>query len=241
MLSSAAYRQAAVHTPQGDAFDPENALLWHGPRFRLDAEVIRDQALAASGLLVRTLGGPPVKPYQPAGVWEGVAIDESSTASYQQDVGDALVRRSLYTLWKRAAPPASLQIFNAPTRESSVVQRERTSTPLQALVIMNDPQFLEAARHLAANALREGGADVHARLDFMALRLLARPLDELEQATLGASLQSLLSYYGAHPDLATQVLTVGATPVDASISAPTHAAWMLLASELLSLDETVMK
>jgi Protein of unknown function (DUF1553) len=241
MLDSATYRQAATHTAQGDAVDPENRLLWHGPRFRLDAEEIRDQALAASDLLVKTQGGPPVKPYQPDGVWEAVAIDESTTASYVPDQGDALFRRSLYTLWKRAAPPASLQIFNAPTRESTVVQRERTNTPLQALVLMNDPQISEAARHLAMNALLGGGSEVNARLDFMALRLLARPLDDFEHQTLGASLQTLLSYFAEHTDQATSVLSVGATPVDMSVPAPTQAAWMLIASELLTLDEAVMK
>ena len=133
MLTSATYRQAAVHTPAGDTADPANQLLSHGPRFRMDGEMIRDQALAASGLLVSRLGGPPVKPYQPPGLWEAVAIEYSNTANYVPDTGDALYRRSLYTFWKRAAPPATLQIFNAPSRETTVVQRERTNTPLQAL------------------------------------------------------------------------------------------------------------
>jgi hypothetical protein len=241
MLTSATYRQAATHTAAGDDFDPDNKLLWHGPRFRLDAEVIRDQALAASGLLVDTQGGPPVKPYQPEGVWESVAIDTSTTAVYEQDTGDALFRRSLYTFWKRAAPPPTLQLLNAPTRESTVVQRERTNTPLQALAIMNDPQFLEAARHLGVNALRASGGDVTTGLDFMARRLLARTFDALELETLTASLRTQREYYDAHPDAAAQLLAVGATPVADDLPAPEQAAWMLVASELFSTDEAVMK
>lgn len=241
MLSSATYRQAAVHTATGDAKDPENRLLWHGPRFRLDAEVIRDQALAASGLLVKKLGGPPVKPYQPPGLWEAVTIDGSTTAEYVQDSGDSLFRRSLYTFWKRTAPPASLQIFNAPTRESTVPQRERTNTPLQALASMNDPQLLEAARHLAVNALTSAAQTDAERLDYAALRVLGRPLDEFEQQTLSQSLASLLEYYAQHSDQAEQVLTVGDTPVADSVPPATQAAWMLVASALLNTDEAVMK
>jgi Protein of unknown function (DUF1553)/Protein of unknown function (DUF1549) len=241
MLTSATYRQSVTHTPEGDAVDPDNRLLWHGPRFRLDAEVIRDQALAASDLLVRTMGGPPVKPYQPPGLWEAVAIDGSNTATYEQDSGEALFRRSLYTFWKRAAPPASLEIFNAPTRESTVVRRDRASTPLQALVTMNDPQFLEAARHLAVNAILNAGDLVDSRLDYMGLRLLARPLDDAEHLILSSSLETLLTHYEASPDEAASLLAVGVSPVDATIPAPTQAAWMMVASELLMLDEVLMK
>lgn len=241
MLTSATYRQAASHTQAGEAADPDNKLCWHGPRFRLDAEVIRDQALAASDLLVRTEGGPPVRPYQPAGVWESVAIDTSTTATYTADTGDALFRRSLYTLWKRAAPPASLQLLNAPSRESTIVQRERTNTPLQALVIMNDPQFLEAARHLGVNALRASQGDAAKGLDFMARRLLARPLDDFERETLTASISKQLAYFAAHPKAAARLLPVGATPVADDLPAAKQAAWMLVASELLNTDEAVMK
>src|SRR5262249_38584033 len=124
------------------------------PRFRMDAEMIRDAALAASGLLVPTLGGPSVKPYQPEGVWEAVAMPESNTHFYHPDHGERLYRRSLYTFWKRSAPPASLEVLNAPTREICTVRRERTNTPLQALVTLNDPQFVEAARALAQSALK---------------------------------------------------------------------------------------
>src|SRR5690349_24938924 len=123
----------------------------------MDAEMVRDLALSASGLLVPAIGGPSVKPYQPDGLWETVAMKGSNTRFYKQDHGDKLYRRSLYTFWKRSAPPASMDIFNAPTRENCTVRRERTDTPLQALVTMNDTQFIEAARKLAQSALSKGG------------------------------------------------------------------------------------
>lgn len=241
MLTSSTYRQSATHDAQGDAQDPDNRLLWHGPRFRMDAELIRDQALAASGLLVRSLGGPPVRTYQPAGVWEAVAVPDSNTGVYTLDSGDALLRRSLYTFWKRAAPPAWLELFGAPSREHTVVQRERANTPLQALALMNDVQLLEAARHLGENAQHAAPGDVAAGLDFMALRVLTRPLDDFEKVTLQGSLTSLLAHFQADPASASALLAVGSTPVDGSLDPATNATWMLLASELLCLDEAVMK
>src|SRR5205085_2784237 len=141
-----------------------------GPRFRMDGEMIRDNALEVSGLLVRKLGGPSVRPYQPEGVWEAVAMMGSDTRDYRRDSGDNLYRRSMYTFWKRAAPPASMEIVNAPNRETCAVRRERTNTPLQALVTLNDPQFVEAARNLAQLSLKAKGD----QLDFLAKRLLSR-------------------------------------------------------------------
>src|SRR3954454_24116691 len=138
--------------------------------------MVRDYALYASGLLVPKIGGPSVKPYQPDGVWEAVAMPESNTRNYRRDSGESLYRRSLYTFWKRAAPPGSMDIFNAPSRETCTVRRERTNTPLQALVTLNDPQFVESARHLAQISLKEGGEATDTRLAFMVQRLLARPL-----------------------------------------------------------------
>ena len=146
IVTSSAYRQSPVASPEKLSRDPSNALLARGPRFRLDGEVLRDAALAASGLLVTKMGGPSVKPYQPAGIWEVTSMVASNTRNYKQDTGESLYRRSLYTLWKRQAPPASMDIFDGPTRETCVVRRERTNTPMQALVMMNDPQFVEAAR-----------------------------------------------------------------------------------------------
>ena len=159
MVTSATYRQSAAVTPEKLEKDPHNRLLSRGPRFRMDAEMIRDYALAASGLLAASIGGPSVEPYQPDGVWEAVAMIGSNTRDYKHDTGENLYRRSLYTFWKRAAPPASMEIFNAPSRETCTVRRERTNTPLQALVTLNDPQFVEAARRLAERALREAGGE----------------------------------------------------------------------------------
>src|SRR5207302_7374774 len=155
MVTSAAYRQSAVTTPEKLEKDPADRLISRGPRFRMDAEMLRDYALACSGLLVRKIGGPSVRPYQPDGVWEAVAMIGSDTRDYKRDSGPSLYRRSLYTFWKRAAPPASMEIFNAPSRETCTVRRDRTNTPLQALVTLNDPQLVEAARHLGQKPLHE--------------------------------------------------------------------------------------
>jgi mono/diheme cytochrome c family protein len=239
MLTSATYRQAALTTPEKIAIDRDNRLLSRGPRFRMDAEMIRDQALAASGLLVRKLGGPSVKPYQPEGVWEAVAMPESNTKRYVRDSGDNLYRRSLYWFWKRSAPPASLDIFNAPAREICTVKRERTNTPLQALVTLNDPQFVEAARALADRALAAPGDDA-TRLDFVARRLLARPLEADEQEIVAASLARLAEHYAAHPEDAAQLVAVGESkPRFADL--PRLAAWTMLVNQLSNLDEVLCK
>src|SRR5207244_1158428 len=145
LVTSATYRQSAAATPERLEKDPQNRLLSRGPRFRMDAEMVRDYALAASGTLSPKVGGPSVKPHQPDGVWDAVGMRESNTKTYKRDSGEALYRRSLYWFWKRMAPPASLEILNAPSREVSCLRRERTNTPLQALVTLNDPQMIEAA------------------------------------------------------------------------------------------------
>jgi hypothetical protein len=208
----------------------------------MDAEMVRDYALASSGLLVRKLGGPSVKPYQPPGVWEAVAMIGSNTRDYKADGGDNLYRRSLYTFWKRAAPPALLDLFNAPSREVCAVRRERTNTPLQALATLNDPTFVEAARHLAQNALLNDGAkNTEGRVDFVARRLLARPLAADECALIEASLKDLSDYYAAHAEEARKLIAVGESKADPAIDAPTLAAWTMLVNELLNLDEVLNK
>ncbi len=239
MLTSAAYRQAAITTPEKIAADRDNRLLSRGPRFRMDAEMIRDQALAASGLLVRKVGGRSVRPYQPEGVWEAVAMPESNTKRYVPDTGEDLYRRSLYWFWKRSAPPASLDIFNAPAREICTVKRERTNTPLQALVTLNDPQFVEANRALADLALEQPGDDL-ARFDFVARRLLARPLEVDEREVVGASLARLAEHYAAHPDDAAKLVAVGASKAR-SAELPRLAAWTMLVNQLSNLDEVLCK
>jgi hypothetical protein len=238
MVTSAAYRQKAEATPEKLVKDETNRLLSRGPRFRMDAEMIRDHALAASGLLVRRIGGPSVKPYQPEGVWEAVSIG-GNTSTYEQDTGDGLYRRSLYWFWKRAAPPASLEVFNAPTRETCVVKRERTNTPLQALVTFNDPQLIEAARALADAALSAGASDDD-RIDFMAKRLLARPLAADEKAIMRESLAAFTAWYAAHIDDAAKLIAVGESK-PRTTDAVLLAAWTLLANELMNCDEVLCK
>jgi hypothetical protein len=239
ILTSAAYRQAAVTTPEKIVADRDNRLLSRGPRFRMDAEMIRDQALATSGLLVAKIGGPSVKPYQPEGVWEAVAMPESNTKKYVPGTGQDLYRRSMYWFWKRSAPPASLDVMNAPSREICTVKRERTNTPLQALVTLNDPQFVEAARALADLALEQPGDDP-ARLDFVARRLLTRPLESDERQIVTASLDDLAAHYAAHPDDARLLLTVGESK-HRTADVSRLAAWTMLVNQLMNLDEVLCK
>ena len=241
IVTSSTYRQSAAISQETLRSDPRNTLLARGPRFRLDGEVVRDSALAASGLLVAKLGGPPVKPYQPAGVWEGTSMVSSNTRNYKQDTGESLYRRSLYTLWKRQAPPASMDIFDGPTREVCVVRRERTNTPMQALVTMNDPQFVEAARVLAQNAMRASGPNLNDAIDFMTLRVLSRTFAPAERAIVVGSYNDFLAHYRANGTAAAHLLAVGESAVDAALPAPDLAALTMVANQLFSLDEALNK
>jgi hypothetical protein len=241
LVTSATYRQSAAATPDKLERDSDNRLFSRGPRFRVDAEVVRDYALAASGLLSPKIGGPSVKPYQPDGVWEAVAMIGSNTRNYQRDSGENLYRRSMYTFWKRSAPPASMDVFNAPSREVCAVRRERTNTPLQALVTLNDPQFVEAARHLAQLALVNGGDSVDSRLDYLAKRVLCRPLDAAELPVVQASLADLSAHYAANAEDTQQLLAVGESKPDPSLDTAQLAAWTMLANQMLNLDEVLNK
>jgi hypothetical protein len=241
MVESSTYRQSAALSPEKREKDPHNRFLSRGPRFRMDAEMVRDSALAVSGLLNLKLGGPSVKPYQPEGVWEAVAMPESDTHFYRPDHGGLLYRRSLYTLWKRSAPPASMEILNAPSREICTVRRERTNTPLQALVTLNDPQFVESARVLAQTVLKQGGTTSKERVDFLAWRLLSRPLNPAELTVVDSSLAKLDAYYKSHPEAAIQLRNVGESKLDSAIEPITLAAWTMLANELMNLDEFLNK
>jgi cytochrome c553 len=240
MVTSATYRQAAAVTPALLEKDPHNRWLARGPRHRLDAEQLRDQVLAASGLLVAKLGGRPVRPYQPEGIWEAVAMKESTTRYYRADAGENLYRRSMYALWKRTAAPPAMEILNAPNREVSCVRRDRTNTPLQALVTMNEPVFVESSRHLAAGALR-AGATFDVRLDHIALRLLGRTFARDERAILRRTLDDALAVYRRDGGLAQKLLAVGASPADSALPAPELAAWTLVASQVMNLDESLTK
>jgi len=239
LVTSATYRQAATTAPEKLTKDRDNRLLSRGPRFRMDAEMVRDTALAASGLLVRKIGGPSVKPYQPPGVWAAVSMG-GNTNRYQPDSGADLYRRSMYWFWKRSAPPASMDILNAPSREVCTIQRERTNTPLQALVTLNDPQFVEAARALADEALFLGGGTDDDRIDFIARRLLARPLETAEKTMVKQSLAKLTAWYQAHPDDAKAVITIGASKPEHD-NAVLLASWTMLTNQLMNLDEVLCK
>jgi mono/diheme cytochrome c family protein len=241
MVTSAAYRQSAVASKEKLEKDADNRLLSRGPRFRMHGEMIRDLALRASGLLSARRGGPSVKPYQPPGIWEIVAMEESNTKIYVPDRGEGNYRRSLYTFWKRAAPPPAMETFNAPTREQCAVDRERTNTPLQALVTLNDVQFVEASRRLAEVAIVERGQDDAGRLDAMALRVLSRPLATAEHEALKAVVRDLRDHYAADGKAAKALVTVGDSTPNASIPAPELAAWTMVANLFFNLDEALNK
>lgn len=236
MLTSATYRQMAATTPEKLDKDRDNTLLSRGPRFRMDAEMLRDYALAASGLLSAKMGGPSVRPYQPEGIWDVVGLPGGDTRNYVQDKGENLYRRTFYSFWKRMAPPPNMEVFNAPSREVCTVRRERTNTPLQALVTMNDPQFVEAARKLAEQALatKEPAA-------FIAERILCRPLTAKEKPIIEASLADLRQHYTANNGDAEALLKVGESPVNAKLAKPELAAWTMLTNQLFNLDEVLNK
>jgi hypothetical protein len=241
IVTSSTYRQSAATTPAKLELDPQNRWLSRGPRFRMDAEMVRDYALAASGLLAPKIGGASVRPYQPPGVWEAVAMIGSNTRDYREDEGESLYRRSMYTFWKRSAPPASMDIFNAPSRETCTVKRERTNTPLQALVVLNDPQFVEASRVLATWAMRETNGEPLASFDFMARRLLCRPLTEPEQAVVMRSWQKFSEDFRDNVENAEALVNVGNQPLDKGLPVVELAAMTLVANQLMNLDEVLNK
>jgi hypothetical protein len=240
MVTSATYRQSARATGEQRERDPDNELLSRGPRFRMDAEMVRDLALSASDLLVRSVGGPSVKPYQPPNVWDVVSLPESDTSEYEQDTGDALYRRSVYIFWKRQAPPPALEVFNAPSREQSVVQRERTNTPLQALVAMNDVQLVEAARVLAAHACQAENTS-EGRLSYMMLRVLSREPSADESRILLGLEKSQRAVFEADSDAVDALLHNGETPAPDEIAGSSIATWTLVANTILNMDEALSK
>jgi len=240
LVLSATYRQSSRMTDDSLEADPFNYWYARAPRFRMDAEMIRDSALQSAGLLVQKMGGPPAKPYQPPGVWEAVSMPESNTKTYQQDSGEGLYRRSVYTFWKRFAPPPSLETFDARSRELVCAERPRTNTPLQALVMMNDPQFVEASRILAESAL-ETANDAAERLDHLSQVTLARALDEREQAVLLASLARFEDHFHQSLDDALALLSVGEAVRNESLSPSEVAAWTMVANQFFNLDEFLTK
>ena len=241
MLTSATYRQSARVSKELYERDPTNRLIARGPRFRLDAEQIRDQALAASGLLVEKFGGPSVYPYQPKGLWMELNNRPGYSKAYQQGKGEDLYRRSLYTFWKRTVPSPMLTTFDAPEREFCTVARSRTNTPLQALLLLQGPQFVEAARHLARRMIVEGGDRIETRIAVGFELVVARKPTEKETAILARVYKERLAAFKSDAAAAAKMLSVGDSPRDTTLDAAEHAAWMEAARLLLNLDETVSR
>jgi hypothetical protein len=240
LVTSRTYRQDSAASPALLELDPENRLLARASRHRLEAEVLRDQALALGGLLRPELGGPPVRPYQPVNIWEPVAFGGSNTKTYVQDKGHALYRRSLYTFWKRTAPAPAMITFDAPSRENFCVGRTRSNTPLQALALMNDVQQFEAARAFAERLLARPSSDAD-RLAFAFRSVIAREPAAAEQTLLAEALAQHRAHFGKNAEAASQVIANGESKPAASLPAGEFAAWTMLANLLLNLDEAVCR
>jgi hypothetical protein len=244
IVTSSTYRQSSVVTKEHLAKDSENRLLAHAPRFRLQAEFIRDQALAVSGLLNRDIGGQSVSPYQPAGLWQELASrGDSKNWSAQffvQSHGKDLYRRTMYTFWKRTSPPPQLVTFDAPDREVCTVRRSRTNTPLQALILMNDPTYVEASRKFAERVMQKEKTP-QARLALAWRLATARQPSERESAILLRVLDKQVQTYQQNPKFAQDLLRVGESPRDSELLASELAAYTIVASMILNLDEVVTK
>ena len=238
LVLSRTYRQSSRQEPRHAQQDPQNSLLSRSPRFRLQGEFIRDQALAISGLLTEQVGGPGVKPYQPVNIWNEVSLNGG--LRYQQDQGNKLYRKSMYTYWKRSAPMPNMMIFDAPSREKCVVQRARTNTPLQALVTLNDPQFVEAARRFARRLIVAESND-SARIDLAYRLATARPASDREIAILTDVLAVERQRFADDPESAIKYLSVGAQQRDETIDNAEHAAWTVIAQMIMNLDETLTR
>lgn len=241
IVCSQTFRQSSRISEELASIDPTNRLLARGPRFRLDAEQIRDNALYLSGLLDLQMGGKGVKTYQPDNIWEPVGFAGSNTRFYQRDNGSALYRRSIYSFYKRTAPPPFMINFDAPNREQSCMLRERSNTPLQALQLMNDIQHIEAARSLAQRILLEGGQDRDQQLRFAFLTILGREAEEREQAVIMRQWQLHLDRYRADVDSAAKLIAMGESKAAADIDVAELASATLVANMLLNLDETLTR
>ncbi|MEK6247735.1 MAG: DUF1553 domain-containing protein, partial [Planctomycetales bacterium] len=235
IASSSTYRQSSRASPQLRERDPKNRLLARGPKQRLTAEMIRDSALSVSGLLVNRLGGQPVRPYQPPGLWK----EKRPEVVYETGKGDDLYRRSLYTIWKRTSPPPAMIAFDAPRRSVCTVHRQQTGTPLQALVLLNDPQYVEAARLLAERMLREGGQSLKEQIKFAFRLTIGRDPSDQELQSLSQLYRAQFDLFKDHPDDVKRLLSVGDKTVDSTIDPTQLAAQTIVASTLFSMDEFV--
>jgi hypothetical protein len=234
---SATYRQSSQSSPELLARDADNRLLARGPKNRLTAEMIRDSALAAAGLLVPKIGGPSVKPYQPEGLWE----EKSSGWKYEPDQGDGLYRRSMYTYWKRASQHPAMITFDAAERNTCVVRRQATSTPLQALVLLNDPQFVEAARRIGEQAVKEGSATLEDQVTYVFRLLTSRKPNSREVAVLKQLYQEQLELFQANGQDAEKLIKVGHASSGEGVDGAELAATTALANAILNFDEAVFK
>jgi len=242
MVMSAAYRQATKVTPDLLARDPENRWLARGPRFRLPAEMIRDHALSVSGLLDGRIGGESVRPYQPVGLWEAIAFGGGfSSQTYVPSKGSDLYRRGLYIYWKRSLPHPSLATFDAPNREVCTDRRPRTNTPLQALVLMNDPIYIEAARNLAQRILVNGGSQPQERFRYAMQLVLSRDPRPEELPILTQLLEQQKARYLANPESAKKLIAIGESIAPTVLDPIELATWTTLSNVLLNLDETITK
>jgi hypothetical protein len=242
IVTSAAYRQSSRVTPELVEKDPENRLLARGPRFRLPAEMVRDNALAASGLLNGEIGGSSVSPYQPKGLWEEMAFgDVFSAQTYVPSKGKDLYRRSMYTFWKRTVPPPSLATFDAPDREKCTARRALTNTPLQALVLMNDPTYVEAARALAQRTLTEAGGSPAKRIQFAFRQATGRKPSAEEVQLLSSLAQKQVALYRRDKQAASELVRVGESSFNTKLNPSELAAWTVVTSSILNLDETITK
>ena len=239
IVLSKTYRQASRMTPELKLKDPENRYFARGPRHRLSAETIRDNALAISGLLVRKVGGPSVKPYQPAGLWEDVTVERRG--KYVADTGEGLFRRGMYTFWKRTCPPPAMVSFDAPNREVCVARRSRTNTPLQALVLLNDPTYIEAARVFASDVLKSGGNDQLARLNYAYRKALARDIRPEEVPAMQELLELARSDFAEDANRVDAYLSVGTVGISGETPKLELAVWTVACSAILNLDETITK
>ena len=237
IVKSAVYRQSSKMTGPAIKRDPENVLLARAPRFRLPAEMIRDQALAVGGLLSDKMGGPSVKPYQPRGLWQ----DLYQGYTYEPASGENLYRRSLYTFWRRTIPPPSMSTLDAPNRETCTVSRARTNTLLQALMLMNDVTFVEAARLLAERMLKEGGRALRHRLEYGFRLVLARKPSRAERTVLMAALKHHLRTFRRDKEAAEKLVAVGESARDEMLDVSLLAAYTAVGSVILNLDKTITR
>ena len=241
IVTSATYRQSSSVSPAAREADLDNTYLSRGPSYRLSAEQVRDNALAASGLLTQRLGGPSVLPYQPSGIWEALAT--RNAVVYNQNHGDSLYRRSLYTIWKRSSPPPMMLNFDAAERHVCTVKRQKTATPLQALVTLNDPQFIEAARVMAQRIMNLPSGPSRNRdiVDTFFRRVISRPARSQEVALMQQLYNEELADFIKHPRRAQELITVGEYPVDKQTNPAELAAWTVVASTIMNFDEAIVK